>query len=269
MKNKWPKKLLFYALLVVCPVLAQAAGVDHKSVSMPGKPVSIPERFHSYSGVRNLSAMGELFVNPHPSGIIQLPKIAVSDGASNVVIELKLTGEAAFAPNFAAKGAKLVSISHPVADKWVATVLPDKGSWNSSLIIMNSAVVLEVPLVVTPALPSGIAPDVNILFAHTDNKENLGTITRDLNEDGKLDYLDDYVFTANYLVGKQSVKSANEPTKGENASSLPVPPVSQNPGSGPGIDPKSGTGIKPVLDVDRHSPASRNERARKMKEQLK
>lgn len=267
MKNKWSKKLLFYLLSMVCPVLAHAAQVDQQSTFMSGKTVSVPERFHSYSGARNLSAMGELFANPHPAGITQLPKIVVSDGASNVVIELKLGGEAAFAPNFAGKGLKLVSISHPVADKWIVVTVPDKGSWNSSLIIMTSTVVMEVPLVVTPSLPSGIAPDVNVLFVHKDNIETLGVITRDLNGDGKLDYLDDYIFTANYLVGKLSVKPANE--QDEMAGSSPASPVNPNPGSGPGIDPKSGTGIKPVLDVDRHSPASRNERARKMKEQLK
>ena len=137
----------------------------------------------------------------------------------------------------------------------------------SSLVILNSTAVSELPLVVTPPLPSGTAPDEKVFFKNRDG--NLGSITQDLNGDGKLDYLDDYIFTANYLAGKQSVKKVEEPLKAEAASQLPVSTVNQNPGSGPGIDPNSGAGIKPVLDVDRHSPASRNERARKMKEQLK
>jgi len=254
-------------LLMACPILAQAVQIEREPTAMPGKMISIPERFKSYSGVRNLASLGDLFANPHSAGIIQLPKIAVTDGVSSIEIELKLKTDAAFAPNFAGKAAKLVSISHPVSDKWIVTVLPDKGAWKSSLFILNGTIVVEVPLVVTPPLPSGTVPDEKVFFKDRDG--SLGAITRDLNGDGRLDYLDDYIFIANYLVRKPFVSSSNEPEKGEISSSSSASPASQNPGSGPGIDPNSGVGIKPVLDVDRYSPASRNERARKMKEQLK
>ncbi len=268
MKNKLIICLLAPVMLLLCSVDARAVLNDNIANALKGKTVSIPERFRSYSGVRNLASLGNLFANPHPAGVTQLPMIAVSDGASYVVIELKLENDAAFAPNFAAKGAKLVSISHPVSNKWMVTILPDKGSWKSSLIFMNGDVVKEVPLIVTLPLPSDIIPDEKVFFVKG-NDGTFGAITRDLNGDGKLDYLDDYIFMANYLLRKPAVKVADDPIKVETASPLPVYPVKQNPGAGPGIDPNSGAGIKPVFDVDRHSPASRNERARKMKEQLK
>ncbi len=268
MENRLIISLLVSVLISLCSVESQATTNDYKFNAMAVKTISVPERFKFYNGVRNLSAMGELFVNPHPAGIAQLPKIAVSDGASNVVIEFKLSGDAAFAPNFAGKGAKLVSISHSVSEKWIVTLFPHKGSWKSSLIILNGTVVLEVPLVVTPPLPSDMVPNEKVFFTKG-NDGAFGTITFDLNGDGKLDYLDDYIFMANYLAKKPPVKIADEPVKGESARQLPDYQVNQNPGAGPGIDPNSGIVIKPVFDADRHSPASRNERARKMKEQLR
>ena len=87
MNNLWAKRLLFFILLIVCPILARAVQFDSKTTVITGKMVSIPERFQSYSGVRNLASLSYLFLNPHPVGVVQLPEIAVADGVLNVEIE--------------------------------------------------------------------------------------------------------------------------------------------------------------------------------------
>lgn len=56
MANKWTEILLFCMLSMACPLLAQA---DQKSKFVTDKTDSVPERFRTYKGARNLSTMAE------------------------------------------------------------------------------------------------------------------------------------------------------------------------------------------------------------------
>jgi hypothetical protein len=89
----------------------------------------------------------------------------------------------------------------------ILNLVPAKGVYQASLVLPLDDLMVVVPL--------GVAPRLNA------DLDNSGTVTEsdfalflkegapfDLNGDGKRDYLDDYLFTANYLAARQGVRTA-------------------------------------------------------------
>jgi hypothetical protein len=93
----------------------------------------------------------------------------------------------------------LISVKKIKNDEWEIRALPVTGTATMSLLVMNGSETVTYPLIVAPQLPS--ETDLSLQGF----EEYLGQSGgRDLNGDGRSDYVDDYIYTANYLTKQQS-----------------------------------------------------------------
>jgi hypothetical protein len=301
--------------------LPAAATSDTQNAKLPGPGASVLERFRTYTGPRTPAALVALFSAPVAATIQQQPVVALSDGSTKVKIIISIDSTENKSPNVAFRGAKLVSIKRDKADKLDIEALPETGTATASLILLTESFTNEVPLTVAPMLPMEADLSEKAFNAFLGAANASGHPLRDLNNDGRFDYLDDYIFTANYLA-RQSIAAAVSPSASQNSVPQQVsgdqqPPDAQGQNNGqvaellqpggsqslnttgsftgqsynPQTPPKgsvsaplqsqgAGTTADAVpvevtltekeiqLDnsPDRHNPATRNERARKIKE---
>jgi hypothetical protein len=162
--------------------------------------VGILENFRVYKGEKTPGILTALFNKEIAPNISQEPAIAINDGKNPVKILVKLEIPDDKSPNFALNGAKLVSLSKDNTTGWVIEALPHTGIIEASLTILTDNETIEYPLTLTPASPKTTAVDADFVLFLKDSK-------RDLNGDGKHDYLDDYIYTANYLL--KNIEAAN------------------------------------------------------------
>ncbi|HEY6839558.1 MAG TPA: cohesin domain-containing protein [Geobacteraceae bacterium] len=166
---------------------------------------SVLNRFRDFKGEKNPQALMKLFTEPDMSGIHQEPAIAFSDGKASVKVFVDVGVSGREAPNFALKGAKLVAIRREKGNVWLLEALPEEKTYEATITILNDSATTEIPLTVVPLIP----PDAKIgkEKVMTENDFSLFLKERgtakvpryDLNGDGKRDYIDDYIFTGNYL----------------------------------------------------------------------
>jgi hypothetical protein len=169
---------------------------------------SVLEKFSEYKGEKTPQALMALFV---PSGGMQEPSIALSDGKTTmkIVVELNPGGEN---NNFLLNGVNLVSVKNVEKTSWMVELLPDAKSTEATISIPRNNQWYVIPLTVAPTLDVTIYPAAGKL-TEADFKRFLkdrGTAKAprfDLNNDGRRDYIDDYIFTANYLA-QHAAKSA-------------------------------------------------------------
>lgn len=179
----------------------------------------ILERFRMYRGEKKADRLGGLFRDAIAPSIRQEPAVVLSDGRSTVRVAAALPAAAnGKSPNFFLDGAKLVSLKRDERSAaWVVEVLPQENSISAMLTILNGSDVLEFPLTVAPPLPRDV-PVSEVAFAAflaVDSKT--APLRHDLNGDGRYDAVDDYIYTANYLVQKtKEGKKRAGPPAGEN-----------------------------------------------------
>jgi len=187
---------------------------EHPVVEKPAEPApsaevqqtvytSILESFRTYQGEKTPAAMMALFDKEVSPSIRQEPAIALSDGKTNVRIIADLPGLAGSSPNFALNGASMVSLKKgDGAGKWILEALPNKNTMNASVTILSGSSVIEYPLTTVSSLVK--VPAEESYFADFLKDAAAKSPKRDLNGDGKHDYLDDYIYTALYLIQKGS-----------------------------------------------------------------
>jgi hypothetical protein len=231
---------------------------------------SVLERFRTFSGQRTPAALSELFKPPVSPQYSQQPEIALSDGATVVSIKIVLPVQGGALPNFAIIGARMISCVQKQKGEWVIEALPETEVGKAELVVSSDAAILEFPLVVSPPLPSGIDLSEQGFISYLAGKDRTAPSQQDLNGDGRTDYLDDYIYTANYLVRKSSPPVASD-------SGSQSPAISQDTG---GITNGADKRQEPVRETiqapqpaeppnpNPHSLSNRNERARQMKQML-
>ena len=173
----------------------------------PPKPVlSVLERFRLFSAEKTVQSLTALFA-PDDSGFFsQSPAIAIADGKGIVRLTIaQMAGERA--PNFAFNAASYVSLAQTADGEWEVRVRPDAGVVAASVSVLANGTVREIPLTVAPkaAVTANRSGEVSEADFRRFLKER-GTPSapkNDLNRDGRRDYLDDYIYTANYLVKMQ------------------------------------------------------------------
>lgn len=168
---------------------------------------SVLDRFMKYSGKRNLESESELFRTPVSAECSQSPPVMLADGKSQVTVFLTPTKSTAEISNFVVMSAQLVSFNENpnLVNSWIVHLIPTKGLISSSSIAYRQgANTVVCPLTVAPEVDidfdksgSITEADVRLYFNRRKSKKALRF---DLNQDGKQDYLDDYIFVANYLV---------------------------------------------------------------------
>jgi hypothetical protein len=196
------------------PLPASAAALVQPS----GPTTSVLERFRTHTGPRTPAALTALFDAPIAAGIRQQPAVVLSDGATPVTISVAVGSSDSRAPNVAFNGAQLISLKRSKADEWDIEALPAVGTWNASLLLLTDSTTREIPLTVAPALPKEIDLSERGFIAFLGDAKASAQPPQDLNDDGRHDYLDDFIFAANYLVRPQP--AANVP----GGAHVPEPP---------------------------------------------
>jgi hypothetical protein len=170
------------------------------------KTQSVLERFRLFKGeysVRNLVA---LFTDGDHSLYRQDPSVFLTDGEGTLSVTLKKISGAK-PPNFAFNAARYVSHHRVSEDEWLVVAKPEQGAIAAGVTILTDGLLWEVPFTVSPKArvdlisPGKVSEADFALFLKERGKA--GAPRFDLNGDGKRDYLDDYIFTANYLVAQK------------------------------------------------------------------
>ena len=177
-------------------------------VRTSGSPRSILSLFKGYTGAKTVQALTALFSQPSYPGFRQEPPIVLSDGRARVTVYLTPPTSALQSPNFAFNGAKLVSLKLKGAE-YVLELIPDARVFEVLVTVLSQGRIAEYPLVVAPPLSSGDIPGVTV------DESSFGLFLKkyavgkgDSNNDGRSDYLDLYLYTANYLVRKKATAPA-------------------------------------------------------------
>ncbi len=185
-----------------------AAADDSKIPKVVKKTIytqkSVLDRFKEYQGERTIASLVSLFENESMIGCRQEPPVSISDGKSITRVVFVSTPGADPASDIAVMGARLIALKRDAdnTNTWIAELVPEKGTFRASLAVSQGGLKMIFPLTVAPEIKvdhirSRSWTDAD--FAYYLKKQRA-----DLNSDGKRDYIDDYVFTANYLyaVGK-------------------------------------------------------------------
>jgi len=160
------------------------------------------ECFREYKGKKTPAALAALFKKDSVQTIRQEPAIALSDGKTPVKILAKLENDDKM-PSFALSGAKLKTFNRDNATHtWIIEVLPQAKVMQSSLTILNGGDRIEYPLTLAPPVKGISSSEAD--FAVFLKDSGVATPKRDLNGDGKHDYQDDFIYTANYLLKKNA-----------------------------------------------------------------
>lgn len=162
----------------------------------------ILEDFRTYKGVKTPASYIALCDKKIAPTIRQEPAVALSDGKTPVKIVMELEGTDDKSPNFALNGAKLISLNSGIGSSitWIVEAMPQTGVVQASLSILTDSETIEYPLTIAPLIRSFSPTESDFVVFLTDS----GAVPpkQDLNGDGRHDYLDDFIYTANYLTRK-------------------------------------------------------------------
>jgi len=199
--------LLLTLFTTLNTLAAQPAAAPTSNIrsAAPATEPSVLERFRAYTGQRTPDDLIRLFYAPGASDTVQQkPEIALSDGKTPVEFTVKINSTDNAAPNFACIEARLISIKQTQPAVWQLEILPAAGSWKSAVVIQQGGSSSIVPLTVAPPLPGGTDLSSKAFAAYLKNSESGLQQRIDLNGDGRSDYLDDYIRTANVLAARNA-----------------------------------------------------------------
>jgi hypothetical protein len=174
----------------------------------PQKPVEVKmtshkgvlDNFRVYKGEKSPAIFIALMNKEITSAVRQEPAVALSDGKTPLKLLVKLETVSDKSPNFSLNGAELVSLNRDASSTWIIEALPQAGITRASLTILTDSDIIEYPLTLAPPVEGVSTAEAG--FAVFLKDSGAATPKRDLNGDGRHDYLDDFIYTANYLVSK-------------------------------------------------------------------
>lgn len=165
---------------------------------------SVLDKFREFNGQKTPAALTGLFNETGSKQYRQEPDVALSNG-DTIRLFIVFTENFDRAPNFAMHGARLIKL-HTENSEWVLDVLPEKGTIKSSVTLMLPDYEVEIPLTVAPPMDKAVEPGEKQFQMFLKETGTVKAPRYDLNSDGKRDYLDDYIFTANYIVKRDLSK---------------------------------------------------------------
>ncbi|WP_136514100.1 cohesin domain-containing protein [Geomonas edaphica] len=187
-----------------------ASTVDGKPahVAEPVKVESVLTRFRDFKGERTPANLTALFVQPPQAQYMQVPAVVLADGKATVTLNVYINvGDAT--PRFSFGDCSYVSYSR-IEKGWEIQARPDRDALSASIAVLYNSQRQEFPLVVAPAVRLTKKGQKKVTEADFQRfLTDRGTESAphfDLNKDGKRDYVDDYIYTANYLVQKDKVR---------------------------------------------------------------
>lgn len=166
----------------------------------------IAERFKHYSGSKTLAAMVKLFDKKIAQAVNQEPSILISDGKNKATLSVDIPSRITSSPNFAVNGGTLVSYKkdRQVKGRWTVVVQPNPGSNAVSITIITGTEELEYPLTAVQPIKTALPLDENGWNRFSKEVGTAAVPQHDLNNDGVRNYLDEYIFVANYLVNRKT-----------------------------------------------------------------
>jgi len=187
-----------------------SANVSEKKVY---KQKSVVDRFREYKGERTVKALITIFEQDGMIGFRQEPPVALSTGKDRVKAVFITTAGSKSSSDMAVMGARLISLkSDPdFTNTWIAELEPAKGEYSASISVPQDRVIMVYPLTIAPDIDvdmdrSGKVTEEDFaLFLQGPKGKNLKGF--DLNGGGKRDYIDDYIFTANYLIAMKNARA--------------------------------------------------------------
>jgi hypothetical protein len=183
---------------------------DSKPVAEPQKPVEVKmtsykgvlDNFRTYKGERSPAIFIALFNKEITPTIRQEPAVALSDGKTPLKLRVTLEKAVDKSPTFSLNGAKLVSLNRDASSTWIIEALPQAGIMRATMTIMTDSDIIEYPLTLAPPIKDISPAEANFTVFLKDSGAT--PPKRDLNGDGRHDYLDDFIYTANYLMRKSA-----------------------------------------------------------------
>jgi hypothetical protein len=187
------------------------------------------ETFRVYKGKKTPAILLALINTMIAPAIRQEPAVVLSDGQATVKILAKLQTADDKSPNIFLSGARLVSLKRDTSFEWIIEAQPMAGIVSASLTILTDSEIIEYPLTLSPPV-EGVSP-VEADFAVYLTDSGAATPKRDLNGDGRHDYLDDFIYTANYLMSKSAsgkIKKSETVQTAAPASPAPASSAAEN-----------------------------------------
>jgi hypothetical protein len=194
-------------------MIAKAVEPERKKIKMYQ---GVLERFKEFKGKKTPKALMALF-NMQEKEANQDPPVVISNGKDTIKIVLALDSKGNN-NNFLLDGVSLVSLKNKEKDLWVLELLPDARTYEATVSVPRNNQWYVVPLTIAPPMDVNIGPAAGKL-TEADFKLYLkeqGTAKAprfDLNKDGRRDYIDDFIFTANYLVQRDSPAKQGMPAR--------------------------------------------------------
>lgn len=166
----------------------------------------IIERFKRYKGEKKLQIMATLFDKAVAHNIIQEPAVLISDGKRGAILKVDLSGNVSSSPNFAVNGGKLIKVARDkqVKGRWNVEILPEIDSSRVILTVITGGDGFDYTMTVAPKAKTALTIDENGWKIFLKETGTVKTVKHDLNSDGVRDYLDEYIFVANYLAKKRA-----------------------------------------------------------------
>jgi hypothetical protein len=183
-------------------VSAHASGITAASEHSGNKIQqfdSVLKRFKKFKGERTAKAIIGLFAQDEMTGYHQEPAVALSDGKTPIRATFISSSGDIKAADVAVMGARIISVKKDpdYTNTWIAELVPEKNAYEASFAVSDGTLKRIYPLTIAPKI------DMKMNKSGTLTEKDLGTYMsnqqQDVNKDGKKNYLDDYIFTANYL----------------------------------------------------------------------
>lgn len=164
----------------------------------------ISERFKQYKGSKKLSDAVALFNKKVAQNISQEPALLLSNGQIKATLTVDIPARISTSPNFAVNGGKLVSFKQEkkVKGRWIVEILPEAGAVKTTMTIIAGADEFEYPLSVAPPVKTSLTFNEQGWDRFLKEVGTAKAPLHDFNNDGIRDYMDEYIFVANYLSNK-------------------------------------------------------------------
>ena len=197
------------------PPEGQSAGKKVQG-ELPRPVPSVLEKFRLFSGEKTPGNLVGLFDREPGATFSQTPPICIADGKSSVKVTIaRVPGDTT--PTFSLSSARYVSLEQADDGGWQLVVTPDRGALRASVRLQADGAQVEIPLTVAPR--ADVVTDKTgrvsaadfLLFLKTRGSESAPK--GDLNGDGRRDYLDDYIYTANFLALQQGGEKKEIPAQ--------------------------------------------------------
>lgn len=185
---------------------------------------SIIDYFKEYDGERTATAFKSLFSITEFRGFRQEPSIILTEGKDPAEFIVSHGSSAPISDDLSVLGGRLVSMREDRENDraWNFQIVPE--DMPTRLVLPMNNFVIVFPLVHAPKLNVDLDGSGNVTEADFSLFLENGEVS-DLNGDGKRDYLDDYLFTANYLVARPD----EIPDGGSRAEAMQDGPILQGP----------------------------------------